>query len=445
MTLSSFADLNDFVRPELRRIEALISRRQLTEAASALTQLGRSAPTDWRVPLIGIQLAEASGNLIAARAAAQRTHEMAPTAPLAQIELARTLSRDGEHERAVDLARQATATADDADELILSRAVAIGTAAREWTFVHDCLQKAYRANPDDLNVVRALGFNALCRQSFDEAIQWYSTCLEQDGNDELALSGHGWAHLQSGLLARAEADYARLVQLHPASAEYAYFLSLARGETPEAQPVSLVLRTVEGYASRFDDWVSGALGYYAPRRVAEMIREAYPKGNGSVLDLGCGTGMLAAYLGPISGSIVGVDLSKTMLDQAANRHYDRLHHCDLRDALRDTPDMQYEVIAACDVFIYLGKLDEHVKQAARILRPNGRLIATFEQSDDLPCVLRPTERFAHSTEHVQQVFAAAGLIDVYIEPLTLRHEAGVPVPGFIAVGHRPLQSGTIAN
>ncbi len=440
MALSSFADLNDFVRPELRRIENLISRRALTEAASALTQLGRSAPRDWRVPLIGIQLAEASGNFVAARAAAQRTHEMAPSAPLAQIEFARTLSRDGEHERAVSLARQAIAVAEDGDELILSRAVAIGKAAEDWPFVQDCLQKAHRANPDDLNVMRALGFNGLCLRSFGDAIGWYRRCLDVDADDELALSGHGWAHLQTGQLERAQEDYARLVERHPDSQEYAYFLSLARRETPESQPVSLVMRNVESYAARFDDWVGGALGYYAPRRVAEMIREAYPKGNGSVLDLGCGTGMLAAYLGPITGSIVGVDLSTTMLDQAAQRHYDRLHHCDIRDALRDTPDMQYEVIAACDVFIYLGKLDEHVGSAARILRPNGRIIATFEQSDDAPYVLRPTERYAHSVEYVSQIFANAGLTNISVEMLTLRHEAGVPVPGFIACGQRPMQA-----
>ena len=436
MNLPSFADINDFVRPELRRVEALIARRDLAEAARALTALGRSAPRDWRVSLIGIQLAENAGNSDAARASAKRCYEMAPEAPLAQIEWSRILSRDGEHASAVAIARRAVTAAADDDGLILPRGVAIATAAKDWQLVNECLQKAHRAQPQDLTVVRTLGFNALCRGELDEGIAWYEQCLQADGHDELALSGKSWALLQKGELAAAARGYAVLVQQHPGSAEYDYFRALSSGETPSAMPSSLALRAVEGYAARFDEWVAGTLGYDAPRRVAEIIRAAYPRNNGAVLDLGCGTGMLAACLGPLQASIVGVDISKTMLDQASKRHYDRLHHCDMRDALRDTPELQYEVIAVCDALIYIGACDEIVREAARILRPNGLFVATFEQSDKRTLVLRPTQRYAHSESYVRDVFAAAQLSEVEIEPIALRHEAGVPINGFIAYARK---------
>jgi len=433
--------MNDFVRPELRRIESMIARSDLPDAARALTALGRSAPRDWRVMLIGTQLAEAAGNIDAARASAQRCYELAPAAALAQIEWSRVLSRDGEHPQAVEIARRAVNSASDDDSLILTRAVAIANAAKDWELVHECLQKAHRANPQDLTVVRTLGFNALCRGELDEGIAWYEQCLQADGHDELALSGKSWALLQKGELAEAARGYAVLVQQHPASAEYEYFRVLSSGETPTTMPSSLALRAVEGYAARFDEWVAGTLGYDAPRRVAAIIRAAYPRNNGSVLDLGCGTGMLAACLGPLQASIVGVDMSKTMLDQAAKRPYDRLHHCDMRDAVRDTPELQYEVIAICDALIYIGACDEIVRESARILRPNGLFVATFEHSELAPLVLRPTQRYAHSESYVLDVIAAAQLSEVEIEPIVLRQEAGVPIKGFIAHARKRRVSG----
>lgn len=87
-----------------------------------------------------------------------------------------------------------------------------------------------------------------------------------------------------------------------------------------------------------------------------------------------------AYLGRIDGFLIGVDISKGMIEQAA-RHgvYDRFHHVVLLDALQDTPDALYQVITALDVFIYTGDISAALADALRISDPGGHLIFRAKQ------------------------------------------------------------------
>jgi len=436
MPAPSFAELNDFVRHGLRNVEGLIRNGELRAAAETLNVLHRQAPADWRIHLIAIQLAEAAGNVAAAREAAERAVTMAPEAATALIEWARVQARDGRREQALEAARKAAAKVSDDDELVLTRAVAVANAAKDWDFERTLLERAHRAKPEAETVLRSLGYNALNRGELEAGCGYFDRVIAGNPEDPLSLAGRGWARLQQGRLEDARRDYEVLLRLYPDSEEYRYYGTLARGETPESQPNALVQLVVEGYAAQFDEWVSGQLGYFAPRRVAEMIHAEWPAKNASVLDLGCGTGLLGVYLGAIEGSLVGVDLNQTMLDQAKLRGYDRLHKCDLRDALRDTPPLQYEVIAALDVFIYVGRLDPWVPDMARILRPNGMLVMTFETSAGPALELRSSGRFAHGEADVVRALEAAGLSEVQTEPLTLRLEAGQPINGFIATARK---------
>ena len=58
------------------------------------------------------------------------------------------------------------------------------------------------------------------------------------------------------------------------------------------------------------------LKYKAPERTAQILTELHPDRRFNLLDLGCGTGLLGVYLGPINGFIIGVDLSARMIEQA---------------------------------------------------------------------------------------------------------------------------------
>lgn len=144
------------------------------------------------------------------------------------------------------------------------------------------------------------------------------------------------------------------------------------------------------------------------------------------------------YLGRIDGFLIGVDISKGMIEQAA-RHgvYDRFHHVNLLDALQDTPDALYQVITALDVFIYTGDISAALADALRILTPGGHLIFSCEAAPEggPDLVLQATGRYAHRRSHVETLCQAAG-VDVTIEDTVLRHENHAPVHGFVVVAHK---------
>ena len=99
-----------------------------------------------------------------------------------------------------------------------------------------------------------------------------------------------------------------------------------------------------------------------------------------VLDLGCGTGRVAAGLAPHVRSVLGLDVSAGMVAEARRRHGGLAN---LRFEVTDgapsawLPADSAGLVLAVDSFPYLvqaGLADAHVCQAARVLRPGGALV-----------------------------------------------------------------------
>src|ERR1700744_5526113 len=73
------------------------------------------------------------------------------------------------------------------------------------------------------------------------------------------------------------------------------------------------------YANHFDQHLTEVLGYQTPAHLDTMLRRVAPAADLDTVDLGCGTGLCAPYLRAYSRSLDGVDLSRQMLDKAAER------------------------------------------------------------------------------------------------------------------------------
>jgi predicted TPR repeat methyltransferase len=212
-----------------------------------------------------------------------------------------------------------------------------------------------------------------------------------------------------------------------------------RGETPRTQPKEIMQELFDKYAPRFDAELVGALKYRVPRRVADFIRQRSPSLDVSILDLGCGTGLLGVYLGPIVRAFVGVDLSAKMIERAApHRIYTDLRQTDALDELRATPAGTYDYVTANDVFIYVGDVSEVIPAAFKAIRPGGALIFSCETAQDAEgaLVIRPSKRYAHSVSSIQVFCRDAGFESCAIETIDLRFERKVPIPGFIAIASK---------
>ena len=429
----SFKKLFDPIQDGLKQVEADIRAGNLKAAAERLNLLQREAPRDARIFFMGTSLAEAAGNPAAALQSAERAVSFYPTWAPAHIELAGVLLRQGNVERALEVADKAVSITPPLLP-VLELATSIANTANDPERVGRYLTAAHKLAPENLSVRRSLAFNLLDLGKVDDAWEMFTALMKIEPDNPVVRLGRGRAALARGDLPTASQDFKVLTALDPTDEVFAYYAVVAEGGTPATQPDVITQITFDGYARRFDAHLVTLLKYRVPKRIAEIIRARYPDLAITVLDLGCGTGLVGLYLGRPQGGLVGVDLSPNMIAEAAKHNlYDRFHQVSLIDALRETPTAEFEVITAADVFIYVGEIEQAVKDARRVLRDNGAFVFSCEatQANEPDLVLRQTMRYAHSESSVRAMCEAAGFKSVEIEAFDIRNEANAPVAGFI--------------
>lgn len=157
---------------------------------------------------------------------------------------------------------------------------------------------------------------------------------------------------------------------------------------------------------------------------------------GSMLDLGCGTGLGGAVFRPSVDWLVGVDLSPAMIARAtAKGLYDRLVTADLKVSVADeiADRGRYHLVLAADVFVYVNDLKPIIAGIAQILAPDGLLAFTVETHSGDGVTLLPTLRYAHGEGYVRAVLNEAGLSLAHLAKVPVRSEKGVPVDSLVAV------------
>lgn len=218
-------------------------------------------------------------------------------------------------------------------------------------------------------------------------------------------------------------------------------LQLARLGAGEATPemtATYIRRLFDQHAPRFEDSLLNRLAYSGPQKLldAAVTAAGGRLSAGSMLDLGCGTGLAGAAFRPCVDFLTGVDVSSGMVDQArAKGVYDRLVVGELVQFLAHEADIlvKYHLIVAADVFVYSSDLSPIAAAAARVLAPNGMFAFTVETHSGHGAVLQQTLRYAHGENHVRAALAGANLQPVLIEPASARTEQGEPVPGLLAI------------
>jgi len=214
-------------------------------------------------------------------------------------------------------------------------------------------------------------------------------------------------------------------------------LGLARlgGPLPAAAPRAYVKTLFDQYAARFDAHLVQKLAYRGPEILCEAIaRAAADRRFAHVLDLGCGAGLFAAAIRPRAEKISGADISPAMVEQARNKgFYDRLAEAELTEFLAEEPPRSADLVAAADVFVYMGDLAPTFAGVARVLQTGGLFAFTTQSGPSQGFAVGDDLRFSHSDAYLRALASAEGFAVTELFAASTRKDRGADVPGWAAV------------
>jgi predicted TPR repeat methyltransferase len=264
---------------------------------------------------------------------------------------------------------------------------------------------------------------------------------------DYALAAHYRANALRALgrVDDAKAAYRQALALGADGNEIGFALAaLGDGVPPSAAPPGYVRALFDGYAGRFERHLVGTLGYRTPALLEALLaRHGVVPGPGAawqVADLGCGTGLCAPFLRPLAARLAGVDLSRKMLDQAAQlQAYDTLACAEIGDWLSGQAGA-CDLLVAADVLVYIGALEGLFARAHAALRVGGRFAFSCEALEGADAAdaaegyaIQASNRFAHALPYVERCAAGAGLSVVEAERAVLRREHGIDVQGWVVL------------
>ncbi|MBK9037244.1 MAG: tetratricopeptide repeat protein [Myxococcales bacterium] len=376
----------------------------------------------------------AQGDHAAARAAYRQARALAPTRADAALALALAELAHGTVADAVTTAAAARALAPTDP-----RGHAVHGSALTRAGDHAAAAAAYAAardlTPDDPDAHYNCALAAEAADQPDLAIAHYRAALARAPRHLPSLLNLSRVLVDLRRLDELEPLYQEIEALVPANTMTPHLRAALRGELTAAAPRAYVVDLFDALAPRFDDLMVGTLRYAGHRRLAALIADrAAGRRFARALDLGCGSGLVAPLVRDHVAWLAGVDLAPRMIEVARARGlYDELTVADVVDHLATVPAATLALVTAADVLIYLGDLAPLFAAVARALTDAGWFAFTVERSDADDVVLQATGRYAHGRAYVARLAAAHGLTVLALEAFEVRHEADLPVPGWLVL------------
>lgn len=351
----------------------------------------------------------------------------------------------GQYERAAELIAKAILIEPGIPNYYSNLGSAFGALQRQNDAIV-CFQTALAIDPDYAEGYNKLGIAQLSLGNPAEAAANFERAVAIDAGFLEAYNNLGIAAQEMGEIDRAVASYRQVLRLQPGNGVALHLIAALTGEGVDGAPSQYVAQVFDRYAESFDAKLTQELHYTIPEQLVALARQcAAATEQWDVLDLGCGTGLVGAAIAPYARKLVGVDLSVNMLAKARERGlYQRTECMDLLAMMRGEDASTYDVVVAADVFIYVGKIDEVVAEAKRLLRPGGLFVFSVEALEAQVAAdaaggnqqhycLNPTGRFAHSSRYLASLAEANVFRVLQILEGQGRLEQNLPVPVWLAV------------
>lgn len=129
-----------------------------------------------------------------------------------------------------------------------------------------------------------------------------------------------------------------------------------------------------GVADWYDTLLAEDDTYQAQVILPNLMRIVSPKQGEQIIDIACGQGFFARAIKESGATVVGADLSKELITIASKESRGISFHVAASDKLAFAKDHSFDTAIIILAIQNIEKMDETFKEAARVLKPNGRLV-----------------------------------------------------------------------
>ncbi len=295
-------------------------------------------------------------------------------------------------------------------------------------------KKATALNPKNTSSYNSLGEVYYSIGNLNESIINYKKAIGLQPTFWQAYYNLGIALNDQGKLEEAIEAFNKAISIKPDYATAKHMLSALTGNTNETAPREYVENLFDNYAKKFENSLLDKLEYKIPKLIRDIIIKINNNETlGSLLDLGCGTGLLGPEIKNHCSKLEGIDLSNEMLTIAKQKNvYDKLSQFDIVEYLCSMP-LGFDYYIALDVFIYVGELTEIFRLIKSRNKKPGHLVFSTEHTEKDGYHLLRTLRYSHSKSYIENLCKKFDYNISHFSTNDLRKEKGDFLTGGIYV------------
>ena len=377
---------------------------------------------------LGIILREL-GRLNEAKSSYKQAIALKSDYPQAHYNLGNTFTELGRLDEAMESFRQAIAFKPDYPQAHYN----LGNTFTELGRLDEAMESFRQAitfKPDYAEAHNNLGVTLKEFGRLDEAETSYTQAIVLKPNYPEAHGNLGNILIELERLDEAEASYNQAIALKSDYSTAKHMLAALTGKKTPTAPRDYVEELFDNYAAKFESSLVDNLEYKIPRYMREMIiRESKSDLLGSIMDLGCGTGLFGSEIKIFCEYLEGVDLSKKMLDKAEEKNaYNKLIKQDIITYLSNE-SLNFDYFVSTDVFVYIGDLSDVFRLIKSRNKTSGKLAFSTEGYDGNSFFLEKSGRYSHSKKYIEGLCEEFDYQLRYFENLPLRKDKNQYISG----------------
>jgi predicted TPR repeat methyltransferase len=300
-----------------------------------------------------------------------------------------------------------------------------------------CFRSILELQPDSVAGLTRVGMSLRVQGRIDEAILHYKNAIQKYPNVPMLHYNLSMLYHKTGRLDEAISGLRRLLEMTPDDAAAQHLVATFEGKTTETAPAEYVRDLFDMYSDTFESHLVNKLRYQMPELIADVVKNHWKNDkNKTVMDLGCGTGLFGVEIAGACSRLVGVDLSPKMVEKAREKNvYTELVAADVLAYMKGCLVGVFDLVAAADVFVYIGMLDEIFSESQRVLKSGGLFAFTVEGTpdDSKDFMLGATGRYKHSAAYLRRLAKVNGMDEVHFSNEVIRYEQDQPVNGYLCV------------